>query len=67
MTTAPQTTTRPDLGAELPPREEMLTAFLGRDTSYDGLICGAVATTGGFALQRCSPGHRPSRPRASAP
>ena len=53
MKTAPQTTTRPDPGAALPSRQEMLTAFLGRDASYDGLVYGAVTTTGIFCRPSC--------------
>jgi len=53
MKSAPQTTSRPDPGAVLPSREEMLTAFLGGDASYDGLIYGAVTTTGIFCRPSC--------------
>ena len=45
----------------------MLTAFLGRDTSYDGLVYGAVTTTCGFNLQRCSPGPPAERAAGVSP
>jgi AraC family transcriptional regulator, regulatory protein of adaptative response / methylated-DNA-[protein]-cysteine methyltransferase len=40
----------PDL---LPPREEMLTALLGRDRSYDGLFYAGITTTGVFCRPSC--------------
>jgi AraC family transcriptional regulator of adaptative response/methylated-DNA-[protein]-cysteine methyltransferase len=39
---------------ELPPHDEMLNAFLGRDATYDGVFVTAVATTGIFCRPSCS-------------
>jgi len=39
---------------ELPPRHEMMTAFLNRDASYDGVFVTAVATTGIFCRPSCT-------------
>ena len=39
---------------ELPPRNEMLTAFLSRDPGYDGVFVTAVATTGIFCRPSCT-------------
>ena len=45
----------------MPPRDEMLAAFTGRDGSYDGLFVAAVRTTGIFC--RCSCPARKPDPR----
>ena len=45
----------------MPPRDEMLAAFTGRDGSYDGLFVAAVRTTGIFC--RCSCPARKPEPR----
>ena len=42
------------ISQELPPRAEMLTAFLNRDASYDGVFVTAVATTGIFCRPSCT-------------
>jgi AraC family transcriptional regulator of adaptative response/methylated-DNA-[protein]-cysteine methyltransferase len=39
---------------ELPTRDEMLTAFLQRDPTYDGVFVTAVATTGIFCRPSCT-------------
>jgi AraC family transcriptional regulator of adaptative response/methylated-DNA-[protein]-cysteine methyltransferase len=39
---------------ELPPHDEMLTAFLSRDPGYDGVFVTAVATTGIFCRPSCT-------------
>lgn len=46
------------INTSLPPREEMLAAFLGRDPAYDGLFVSAVATTGIFCRPTC-PARKP--------
>ena len=38
----------------LPPRPEMIEAFLGRDTRYEGIFLTAVKTTGIFCRPSCS-------------
>ncbi len=38
----------------LPPRAEMIEAFLGRDTRYEGIFLTAVKTTGIFCRPSCS-------------
>ncbi len=43
---------------ELPPRDEMMAAFLGRDTAYDGVFFTAVTTTGIFCRPTC-PARKP--------
>ena len=42
----------------LPPRDEMLRAFLGRDSGFDGVFVTAVATTGIFCRPSC-PARKP--------
>jgi AraC family transcriptional regulator of adaptative response/methylated-DNA-[protein]-cysteine methyltransferase len=42
----------------MPPRDEMLAAFTGRDGSYDGLFVAAVRTTGIFCRSSC-PARKP--------
>lgn len=42
----------------LPPRSEMLAAFTGRDSSYDGVFITAVRTTGIFCRPTC-PARKP--------
>ena len=42
----------------LPPQEEMLSAFMGRDRSYDGVFVTAVNTTGIFCRPSC-PARKP--------
>lgn len=42
----------------MPPRDEMLAAFTGRDDSYDGLFVAAVRTTGVFCRSSC-PARKP--------
>lgn len=44
----------PALAHHLPPQEEMLTAFLNRDSEYDGLFFTGVRTTGIFCRTTCS-------------
>jgi AraC family transcriptional regulator of adaptative response/methylated-DNA-[protein]-cysteine methyltransferase len=39
---------------ELPPHDEMMSAFLGRDSDYDGVFITAVATTGIFCRPSCA-------------
>ena len=39
---------------ELPPRDEMMNAFLNRDAGYDGVFVTAVATTGIFCRPSCT-------------
>jgi hypothetical protein len=39
---------------ELPPRHEMMNAFLNRDAGYDGVFVTAVATTGIFCRPSCT-------------
>ena len=39
---------------QLPPESEMVTAFMGRDSSYDGLFFTAVRTTGVFCRPTCA-------------
>jgi AraC family transcriptional regulator of adaptative response/methylated-DNA-[protein]-cysteine methyltransferase len=39
---------------ELPPHDEMMNAFLGRDPGYDGVFITAVATTGIFCRPSCT-------------
>ncbi len=43
---------------ELPPRDEMLAAFLGRNADYDGVFVTAVTTTGIFCRPSC-PARKP--------
>lgn len=43
----------------MPPRDEMLAAFTGRDRSYDGLFVAAVRTTGIFCQSSC-PARKPA-------
>lgn len=43
---------------ELPSRDEMLSAFLGRDAEYDGVFVTAVTTTGIFCRPSC-PARKP--------
>lgn len=40
--------------SDLPPHKEMMTAFLGRDATYDGVFVTAVTTTGIFCRPTCS-------------
>lgn len=42
------------IDTNLPPREEMLEAFLSRDSAYDGLFVTAVTTTGIFCRPTCT-------------
>lgn len=42
----------------MPPRAEMLTAFIGRDANYDGAFVAAVRTTGIFCRSSC-PARKP--------
>jgi methylphosphotriester-DNA--protein-cysteine methyltransferase len=43
---------------ELPPRHEMMNAFLNRDAGYDGVFVTAVATTGICRVPRASHGRK---------
>lgn len=43
---------------DLPPRDEMMAAFLGRDAAYDGVFVTAVTTTGIFCRPTC-PARKP--------
>jgi len=43
---------------ELPPRDEMLAAFVGRNADYDGVFVTAVTTTGIFCRPSC-PARKP--------
>ena len=47
-----------DTSTRLPPRPEMLAAFLERDASYDGVFVTAVRTTGIFCRPTC-PARKP--------
>ncbi len=46
------------MNTELPPHDEMMVAFLGRDSSYDGVFVTAVTTTGIFCRPTC-PARKP--------
>jgi AraC family transcriptional regulator of adaptative response/methylated-DNA-[protein]-cysteine methyltransferase len=46
------------INTDLPPREEMIEAFMGRDASYDGVFITAVETTGIFCRPTC-PARKP--------
>jgi AraC family transcriptional regulator of adaptative response/methylated-DNA-[protein]-cysteine methyltransferase len=39
---------------QLPPRDEMMRAFMGRDAGYDGIFLTGVTTTGIFCRPSCS-------------
>lgn len=39
---------------QLPPRDEMMTAFMGRDPGYDGIFVTGVTTTGIFCRPSCT-------------
>ncbi len=46
------------INTDLPPRDEMMAAFLQRDSSYDGVFVTAVTTTGIFCRPTC-PARKP--------
>ena len=46
------------MATALPPRDEMLAAFNGRDSDYDGVFVAAVRTTGIFCRSSC-PARKP--------
>lgn len=50
--------THPDAVRELPPRRELLAAFLRRDPAYDGVFFTGVKTTGIFCRPTC-PARKP--------
>lgn len=55
---APSAEPSPSGDAALPPRSEMLEAFLARDPSYEGIFVAAVRTTGIFCRPTC-PARKP--------
>lgn len=59
--TAPNRDPEPTMQVRtLPPLDEMYSAFLGRDASYDGIFYTGVRTTGIFCLPSC-PARKPHR------